>query len=96
MKKELTVQEARFKAEAYCSASEHCKFEVFSKLRQWGIAEESWESIVHHLEEERYIVVLEKREKYCLLVTAFYIEHDHTLDKKLKKYEAYAQGISEA
>ena len=55
MKKELTVQEARFKAEAYCSASEHCKFEVFSKLRQWGIAEESWESIVHHLEEERYI-----------------------------------------
>lgn len=48
------------------------------------------------LEEERYIVVLEKREKYCLLVTAFYIEHDHTLDKKLKKYEAYAQGISEA
>lgn len=38
------------------------------------------------LEEERYLVVLERRDSYYLLVTAFYIEHDHTLQKKLKKY----------
>lgn len=38
------------------------------------------------LEEERYIVVLEKREKYCLLITAFYIEHEHSLEKKRKEF----------
>ncbi|MBE5035800.1 hypothetical protein [Gallibacter intestinalis] len=41
------------------------------------------------LEEERYIVVLEKRPKYILLITAFYIEHDHFLDKKIKQYNRY-------
>lgn len=45
---------------------------------------------VHLLfEEERYIVVLERRQKYCLLITAFYIEQDHTLKKKVKEYEQY-------
>lgn len=40
------------------------------------------------LEEERYMVVVEPRENYCLLITAFYLEHDHTLRKKVKEYEA--------
>lgn len=41
-------------------------------------------------EESRYIVVLEKRNSYYLLITAYYIDYDHTLKKKLAKYEAYA------
>ena len=41
------------------------------------------------LEEERFIVVVEQRKSYVLLVTAFYIEMDHTLQKKLKHYEKY-------
>ncbi len=41
------------------------------------------------LEEERYIVVIERREDYFLLITAFYLEHDHALRKKIKEYEAY-------
>ena len=40
-------------------------------------------------EEERYIVVLERRENYVLLITAFYIEYDHTLEKKVKEYQEY-------
>ncbi len=40
-------------------------------------------------EEERYIVVLERRENYVLLITAFYIEQDHTLEKKVKEYQQY-------
>ena len=40
-------------------------------------------------EEERYIVVLERRENYVLLITAFYIEQDHTLEKKVKEYHQY-------
>lgn len=41
------------------------------------------------LEEEKYIVVLEKRKNYYLLITAFYIEQQHQLDKKLKEYDKY-------
>lgn len=41
------------------------------------------------LEEERYIVVLEKRANYYLLVTAFYLEHEHTLRNKLQHYKQY-------
>lgn len=45
---------------------------------------------VHLLfEEERYIVILEPREKYCLLITAFYIEYDHSLNKQLQNYQQY-------
>jgi len=40
-------------------------------------------------EEERYIVVLERRDNYVLLITAFYIEQDHTLEKKVKEYHQY-------
>ena len=55
MKKELSAEEARLKAEAYCSLSEHCKSEVLGKLQQWGAPEETWEAILNHLEKERYV-----------------------------------------
>lgn len=38
------------------------------------------------LEEERYIVVVEIRKNYCLLITAYYLEQDHRLKKLLKEY----------
>jgi len=44
------------------------------------------------LEEERYLVVIERREAYCLLITAFYFEQDHSLRKKLQHYQKYAAG----
>ena len=55
IKKKFSAEEARFKAEAYCSASEHCKADVFGKLYQWGVPEEDWEDFVSHLEKEGYI-----------------------------------------
>jgi regulatory protein len=55
VKKELSAEEARLKAEAYCSLSEHCKSEVLGKLQQWGASEETWEAILNHLEKERYV-----------------------------------------
>lgn len=55
MKKEMSAEEARLKAEAYCSLSEHCKSEVLGKLQQWGAPEKSWEAILNHLEKERYV-----------------------------------------
>lgn len=41
------------------------------------------------LEEEKYMVVLEKRKGYCLLITAFYFNNNHSLKKKIKKYYEY-------
>ena len=49
------MEEARFKAEAFCSASEHCRADILSKLYQWGAPEESWEEILSYLEKEKYI-----------------------------------------
>ena len=43
-------------------------------------------------EEERYFVVLTKRKKYLLFWTAFYIENNHTLKKKMKEYETYKKA----
>ena len=55
MGKEITMEVARNKAEAYCSASEHCRADVLLKLQQWGAPEDAWELILKHLEEEKYI-----------------------------------------
>lgn len=44
------------------------------------------------LEEERYMVVVERRENYCLLITSFYFEKDHSLRKKLQHYQKYSSN----
>jgi len=35
------------------------------------------------------LVVLTRRKDYLMLCTAFYIEQEHTVRKKIKEYEAY-------
>jgi hypothetical protein len=45
------------------------------------------------LSEERYLVVLEKRTRYVLLITAYYVSYDHSLAKLEKSY-AKARGAS--
>ena len=41
--------------------------------------------------EDRYMIVLEDRKKYFLLITAYYIEYDNTLERKLKEYQKYRE-----
>ena len=41
------------------------------------------------LEEERYVVILEERPGYFLLITAFYLDYGNALRKQLKHYEQY-------
>ncbi|EHJ51990.1 hypothetical protein [Streptococcus macacae] len=38
---------------------------------------------------DRYFIVLEERKNYYLLITAFYIDYDNVLQKKLKEYNKY-------
>jgi hypothetical protein len=41
---------------------------------------------------ESYLLVLNRRKNYLLLWTAFYIEHNHIIKKKLKEYETYIKA----
>jgi len=59
--KELSEQEALYKAEAYCSLAEHCLSEVAEKLEQWGVSSESKTRILKKLVAERFI----DESRYC-------------------------------
>ena len=45
--------------------------------------------------EERYIVILEKRPTYYLLITAYYVEYDHNVRKLLKEFEKAKSASAE-
>lgn len=53
--KEYTEAELKYKAESYCSKSEHCPEEVREKLRQWGATAEVAERILAALEKDRFV-----------------------------------------
>lgn len=55
MKGECSENEAKYKAEAYCSSMERCVAEVEAKLEQWGAAAEISEKVIKHLLDEKYI-----------------------------------------
>ena len=55
MKKEITEEVARNKAEVYCATAERCISEVEGKLYQWGASKESVEKIICHLLDEDFI-----------------------------------------
>lgn len=59
------------------------------ELKTWS--EQVKNDLRHHIlcEELRFMVVVAERENYCLLITAFYFEYDHSLEKKLRKYQEY-------
>ena len=39
--------------------------------------------------DAKFLVILEKRESYNLLITGYYIEYDNAMEKYIKKYEKY-------
>ncbi len=59
--KELTKEQALGKAQAYCSAAEHCRSEVAEKLYQWGVDSTASEEILRSLEEDDFL----NDERYC-------------------------------
>lgn len=69
-----------------------CKMEECVDCGGMKVWEEPYKmySRVHILlEEERYMVVVERREDYCLLITGFYFDQEHRLRKTLNRYEKY-------
>lgn len=61
--KEITKEQALYKAAAYCSKGEKCLSEVTEKLRQWGVPDEFWDEITNRLISEKYVD--EKRYAEC-------------------------------
>lgn len=55
MKKEMTEDEARVKAESYCAVAERCKADIVRKFQQWGVPVEAWDKIMCRLEKEKYL-----------------------------------------
>lgn len=53
--KELNEKEALNKAAAYCSAAEHCRSEVFEKLKGWGVGDEIAMKTIDILVREKFI-----------------------------------------
>lgn len=58
-------------------------------IKVWEESYKKNQRIYLLLEEEKYLVILERRETYCLLITAYYLDYTHSLEKVLKKYNAY-------
>ncbi len=61
MKKELSPEEALFRAAALCSTGERCRHDISEKLTQWGVAPAAAAKIVKHLVGEGYI----DEARYC-------------------------------
>ncbi len=71
---------------------ESCSNSDCDGIKIW---EEPWKmySRVHFLfEEERYLVIIEKRENYNLLITAYYLEYNNALEKQLKHYNQFKKA----
>lgn len=45
------------------------------------------------LEIERYVVIMEKRDKYWLLITAYYIDQDYTFKDFMRRYNRSSTKI---
>lgn len=53
--KEITEQEAYLRLSALCAQAEHCRHELFEKMRRWGLDEAVAERVATRLVSERYV-----------------------------------------
>ncbi len=58
-------------------------------IKLWIEKNKSSKRIHLLFEEQRYMVVIEERKNYCLLITAFYIHYNNALTGYLKRYNNY-------
>ncbi len=53
--KEITEQEAYLRLTTLCAQAEHCRQEMWDKMKHWELSEEIRQRVVERLEKERYI-----------------------------------------
>lgn len=64
--KELTYEQALYKAAALCSGSEYSTGEMLQKVRRWGVSEVDAQRLVDYLVDEKYIDNMRFSRAYCL------------------------------
>lgn len=62
-----------------------CARDCCTAIKYW---EESNGKTYILFEEERYVIILQKRKDYYVIITAFYLEYKNAIDKLLKKYNS--------
>lgn len=67
-----------------CSIKNDC-----GKILYWEELYRGYKRINLLYEDERFVVVLEERKYGFILITAFYIDKDWALEKRIRKYERY-------
>lgn len=77
----------------HCDVCEDNESEVCSGVIIWKArsAKGRWRYKLFH-QTERYIVVIEPRKTYCLLITAYFISSDYSLKSVLREYEQYSKA----
>lgn len=65
------------------------KCEACSGIKVWDEPYKANKRVFILSEEEKYMVILERRERYNMLITAYYLDYPHSLEKQLKKYNYY-------
>ncbi len=61
-------------------------------LKVWENTRKGKTRLLIYHEEEAYLVVLELRESYSLLWTAYPVDREHTKEKLLKEYDDYKKA----
>ncbi len=79
--KEITAKEAFQKLSALCARSEHCRYDMIEKMRQWGVPEEEQAAVVERLVDERYV----DEERYVRAFIHDKIEYSHWGRRKVEQ-----------
>ncbi|MBE5767526.1 MAG: hypothetical protein IKM26_01840 [Clostridia bacterium] len=66
-----------------------CLCESCEGIKVWEEPKGNNHRILLYFEEEDYVVVLERRDRYVLLITAYYVDYSHTKKNLLKRYNQY-------
>lgn len=63
-----------------------------SGIKVWDEPYKMYTRVYILSEEEKYMVIVERRGTYNLLITAYYLDYPHALEKQLKKYRNYKKA----
>ncbi len=79
MPKELTYEQALFRASALCTRYEKCESDIRTKLAEWGIAENDVNKIIAYLKEEKYL----DEARYCAVTVKRTLRYNKWGRKKI-------------
>jgi hypothetical protein len=71
---------------------EKCSVSDCDGIKVWEEPYKNYITVHFLFEEERYFVIIERREYYNLLITAYYLEYDNALEKQLKHYNQFKKA----